>query len=122
MFNYLYQLPQNLLGLLVIFFSKAKEKNGIYYTTYRFGVSLGKYIIVYKYCNDTSIQHEKGHQVQSKRLGWLYLIVIGLPSAIRNLYDRKFHKNWSYTRREIWYYSHFPEKQADKYGGVRRNW
>lgn len=77
---YIWQLPQNIVGLFVVFFSRAKKNNDIYLTDYYFGVSLGKYIILDKYCSETDIKHEKGHQRQSLYLGWLYLLVIGLPS------------------------------------------
>lgn len=109
---YIWQLPQNLLGLAIIFFSKAKSDFGRVYTTHhRFGVSLGKYIIVYRYCNLKTVQHERGHQKQSLYLGWLYLPVIGLPSAIGNILHRfiKFD-----------YYKQPWEGWADKLGGVKR--
>ena len=41
---------------------------------------------------------------------WLYLIVIGIPSAARNLWDRIAHSEWDYADRIKWYYSSFPEK------------
>lgn len=122
---YIWQLPQNLLGLLVIFFSKAKktEWNGIvcYKTDYVFGVSLGKYIILDRWSTITDILHEYGHQKQSLILGWLYLPIIGITSAVfNNLWDRLAHKDWSTTDRYDWYYARFPEQWADKLGGVKR--
>lgn len=122
---YLWQLPQNLLGLLVIHLIKANkaEWNGITYykTKYLMGVSLGQYIILYKFSPNDSILHEYGHTKQSLFLGWLYLPVVGIPSAIfNNLWDRLAHQDWTYTERELWYYQRFPEKWADKLGGVRR--
>lgn len=123
---YLWQLPQNLLGLLVILFTKAEKTNAFYYRTgrYRFGVSLGKYIIFGavsdRYVKWQSVKHEQGHQKQSLYLGWLYLLVIGLPSAIGNIYDRIAHKYWSYEESEKWYYSQPWEAWADKLGGVER--
>ena len=87
---FLWQLPQNLLGLLVIFVTQAKYMNkGCWVTTKgRFGVSLGKYIIFGQVVNDTSFKHEQGHQKQSLYLGWLYLLVIGLPSVTGNILNR----------------------------------
>lgn len=119
---WIWQLPQNILGIIVILFSKARKDYiwEVYMTSCGFGVSLGSYIILCNTCSFTDVKHERGHQEQSKRWGWLYLIVIGLPSALRNLYDQFFHRDWSYKEREIWYYSHFPEKQADTLGGVKR--
>ena len=52
--------------------------------------------------------------------GPLYLLIIGLPSAIRNIYDRIAHRNWSVVDRTYWYYEGFPEKWADELGGVVR--
>ena len=53
-------------------------------------------------------------------LGIMYLLIIGMSSFLRNIYDRIFHKKWLLTDRMTWYYSGFPEKQADKLGGVER--
>ena len=126
---YLHQLPQNLLGLLVILFTRAKY-NDISYKKdenfwiskhFSFGVSLGNYIIFgNRPVSWVSLKHEQGHRIQSRRLGWLYLIVIGIPSAARNLWDRIAHSEWDYADRIKWYYSSFPEKQADELGGVNR--
>lgn len=63
---YIWQLPQNLLGLLVIFFSKAEKSSifeNVYYTNFYFGVSLGKYIILEKKSDLTDIGYEQGHQI-----------------------------------------------------------
>ena len=77
------------------------------------GVSLGKYIIFDSACKVSPIDynHEKGHQKQSLYLGWLYLIVIGIPSGIHNLINRKCKCN---------YYHFWTEAWADKLGGVER--
>lgn len=125
---FVWQLPQNLLGLLVIFFTGAsKSKDGDFWVTAKgcFGVSLGSFIIFGSFydrrdIDERSIKHEQGHQKQSLYLGWLYLFVIGVPSICRNLWDRIAHTNWSHWKREQWYYNGFPEKQADKLGGVIR--
>lgn len=119
---YLWQLPQNILGLLVIFFTQAKHAVDIWCTyKYRFGVSLGSYIIFGgAWYTETDIKHEKGHQKQSQYLGVLYLFVIGIPSAIGNIYDRKAHGNWTSEERRKWYYSLPWEAWADRLGGVER--
>jgi hypothetical protein len=50
------------------------------------------------------------------------VIVIGIPSAVfNNLWDRLVHKKWPSTDRLKWYYNRYPEKWADKLGGVTRN-
>ena len=119
---YLWQLPQNLVGLLVILFSKAKHNKSfdIWETKCNFGVSLGNYIILNECCGGNDIKHERGHQKQSLYLGWLYLLLIGLLSAAGNIWDRVFHKKWYYVVRLYWYYRQPWEAWADKLGGVKR--
>ncbi|MBR6136075.1 MAG: hypothetical protein IKQ22_06290 [Clostridia bacterium] len=127
---WLWQLPQNILGLLVILVTNAKY-NDISYDEVdnfwwakkgkRFGVSLGNYIIFGPgpVAHD-SFKHEQGHQRQSLYLGPLYLLLIGLPSITGNIYDTIAHRNWSYLAREEWYYKQPWEAWADKLGGVER--
>lgn len=120
---YLWQLPQNLLGLIVLMFTGATllENEQCWYTRVsKFGVSLGSYIIFGGSFNHNDLQHERGHQKQSLYLGWLYLLIIGLPSALGNLYDRIAHKSWSYKESEKWYYAQPWEAWADRLGGVER--
>ena len=118
---YLWQLPQNILGLVVILFSRAwSSYRGVWWTKYKFGVSLGNYIIINCKCSFRDIKHEQGHRKQSLYLGWLYLILIGIPSALGNLWDRIAHKNWVSWEREAWYYSLPWEAWADRLGGVAR--
>ena len=91
----------------------------IFSTSYRFGVSLGKYIIVhFSDCDPFTIKHEYGHTEQAKRLGWLYLILIGIPSAIGNIYDRIAHKKWTEYKRKMWYYKQPWEAWANKLAGI----
>lgn len=95
-FSYLWQLPQNLCGLFYRNINKnnriAEVENGdsrsvsakVYLQRHSGGVTLGKYIFIcqdYK-DKDIVIKHECGHVKQSKILGPLYLIVIGLPSIL----------------------------------------
>lgn len=123
--KYVWQLPQNLLGLAVIFFSKAKANTnfrGIYITQHRFGVSLGDYIIINQNSLDNcdTILHERGHQKQSLYLGWLYLFTIGILSGGFNLFMQLFLGFLSVEKR-IYIYYHMPwEYWADKLGGVNR--
>ena len=118
---WIWQLPQNILGILVILFTKAKkdEWDGITYYNGKLsgGVSLGNYIIIdRRYYNDVRTpHHEHGHQKQSQYLGWLYLIIIGIPSGLGNLIFRI-----PYIRMRYDYYSQPWEKWADKLGGVQR--
>lgn len=121
---WLWQLPQNILGLLVIAITRAKKtEDGIWICGYLFdsAISLGDYIIFQKYrVTGNAIKHEKGHQKQSRMYGWFYILIVGLPSITRNIWDRIMHRNWTTSRRVTWYYGGFPESQADKLGGVAR--
>ena len=137
--KWVWQLPQNLIGFLLTRKYKYKSTrcmnkdvaNGkwisVYYKSFfRSGVSLGDYIILdYWYCGKACstqiIAHEYGHSKQSLILGWFYLLLIGLPSFISNIWDRLFHKKWTIDQREKWYYSRYPENWADKLGGVLRD-
>ena len=89
------------------------------------GVSLGDYIILDTFYIGKTVEniilHEHGHQLQSKKLGWLYPPLVGLPSICRNVWDRLIHKKWTKERRTKWYYSGYPERWADKLGGVVRD-
>ena len=69
---------------------------------------------------EDGMKHEYGHTIQSRILGPFYLIIIGLPSLIGNIYDQIAHKNWSLKDSCIWYYNQPWEKWADKLGGVDR--
>lgn len=123
---YIWQIPQNLLGLILILFMRGKmyaEKEGRkFYHTPKMpsGISLGNYIILWRERYDNSFYHEYGHSRQSRMLGPLYLIIIGLPSILGNIFDRLAHKKWNYTDRLRWYYSQPWEKWADKLGNVQR--
>jgi hypothetical protein len=87
--------------------------------------SLGKYICIVNSKNPVTfekcIKHEAlGHVQQSKYWKRLYLPVIGLPSVMRNLWNRVAHKNWPPEKKSQWYFSGWPENDADKRGGVKR--
>lgn len=127
---FLWQLPQNILGLLVIFFTGAHKTafKGEWVASKfpHFGVSLGNYIIFGGAGGSVeSLKHEQGHQKQSMYLGPLYLILIGLPSIIGNIVSRI---EWTFSSkdREVakrivkWYYKQPWEAWADKLGGVVR--
>ena len=114
---FLWQLPQNILALIVLLVNyRSKVKHEDYYTVKYLcnrGISLGNYILFD--CDgvitNKAIKHKKGHQKQSVYLGWLYLLVIGLPSVIGNVLHRfiKFD-----------YYSQPWEAWADRLGNVNR--
>ena len=130
-FLFLWQLPQNLIGVIVCIITNPKiitcnigGKEYYYFLAQRlrggWGVSLGNFMIFgYKPMTD-SIKHENGHQKQSLYLGWLYLIIIGIPSFFGSVLNILFHRNW--TMRDIydWYYGLLWERWADMLGGVKR--
>jgi hypothetical protein len=145
---FFWQFPQNLLGFILKIILKAKKKilkteiktpmeeQGFYmkksidipYYEYEkegflSGVSLGRYILLpANSCDEITIRHEYGHQIQSQKLGIFYLLTVGIVSAVfNNLWDRIFHKNWTTKKRYVWYYSRWPENWADRLGNVIRN-
>lgn len=121
---YLWQLPQNLIGLIL--YIKYRNKSNIEYCNdiiilkYNKGkngaISLGKYIIIFSNYKDMNkiIKHEYGHTIQSKLLGPFYLLIIGLPSIIWNLGFKKYRKKHNKS-----YYDFYTEKWANKLGGVK---
>lgn len=111
--SYLWQLPQNLLalGLLLRGYDDVFPYKGamVYTCTWLDGgVSLGKYILL-NTPTTVDLCHEYGHYRQSKMLGPLYLLVVGLWSAIRMQF--RLYKDGEY-------YNGYPEKWADRLGGV----
>ena len=89
--NYVWQLPQNLLGMLykdcisddiITRVNYDATDYECYLTRNGGGVTLGRYIFINQNYTDLSnvILHEIGHTKQSRILGPLYLIIIGIPS------------------------------------------
>ena len=130
---YLWQLPQNLLGLILLLFVREdsrltyKDQTIIICNDFPSGISLGNIVVLRTYpfskYHWNSVRHEYGHCLQSRKLGWLYLIVIGLPSLLGNIWDRIAHTEkhgWSYMDSYIWYYNQPWEKWADELGEVKR--
>ena len=119
-FLFLHQLPQNILGFILVKLLKAETMyvniNGFfipfYFVNQNIRVSLGDYIIVHKNDHsDKTLLHEYGHHLQSLKLGWLYLFVIGIPSFIGCCI---------YYLKQFDYFNLPWEKWADKLGGVVR--
>lgn len=82
----------------------------------RGGISLGKYIFVNRWSLKNTCDHEWGHTRQSRYLGPLYLLVIGLPSICW----AGFIYGKIVKRTTNGYYKLYCEKWADKLGGVKR--
>ena len=107
---FFWQLPQNILGYIICLLTGSvydSERRLCYWKKHS-GLSLAYFIFVNENASDFTVKHEEGHQVQSKMLGPLYLLVIGLPSLIWCcLKTLGFFKNKSY----YWFYT---EKWANK--------
>lgn len=124
---YAWQLPQNLLGLLVLAFvgvnvpydvrgKRIRWPSSFIYFSDRMsgGISLGQYVILSaRYVLDINAwYHERGHHLQSIILGPLYLLVIGIPSLL--------WAAWWNPKRSRDYHWFYTESWADKLGGVER--
>ena len=110
---FIWQLPQNILAILI--FPFLGKKKIICYRNYCLcfscskmtgGISLGGFAYVGPDLDKYSISHEvDGHTVQSKLLGPLYLIIVGIPSFVWcNIINREKYPN---------YYVFFTEKWAN---------
>lgn len=115
-FTWIWCFPQQLAGLIVRLITKARKVDDHYEYDVKSGsVSLGTFIFLCPshWYDEETLKHEQGHTKQSYILGWLYLIVIGLPSLIWCCcfegYRRKHNKS---------YYDFYPEAWANKLGGV----
>ena len=116
---FIWQLPQHLLAILYIGYLvmmckdlgvDSRYKQAIVIPcVMRGAVTLGCYVFVglnseYK----KTVKHELGHTIQSKILGPLYLIVIGIPSitycGLRRIFPSLRKKN---------YYDFYTEKLAN---------
>lgn len=124
--DWVWQLPQNLCGIIWKSVKKGSiitkvtnedlrevEAEAYLMRKAAGAVTLGKYVFIdQSYTNKTYvIKHECGHVKQSKILGPLYLIVIGLPSIIWAATHNYIAPNKSY----YWFYT---EKYANKLMGI----
>lgn len=115
---WLWCLPQNIVGLIVKKVTGAKRVGDHYEYNVKSGsVSLGNYIFLCPshWNSEVMLKHEQGHQKQSLYLGWLYLLVIALPSLIwAGCFNEYREKN------NISYYSFYTEDWANKIAGIGR--
>lgn len=118
--SYLWQLPQHFLAviILLIYIKDVRQiktyKHCVVININKFaGVSLGIFIFLNNsnFANDRIVKHEYGHSLQSLLLGWLYLIVIGIPSYLNHL---KWKNNPQLKVED--YYKQYPERWADIWG------
>ena len=141
---FIWQLPQNIIGvILFLILRKWITKGDIYYFLkrdnkedsieyYKYigddykirkylvvnkknfnSISLGDFVFLRSF-DLLTVLHEYGHQKQSKKLGFLYLILVSFPSIACNIYDKIFHRKWSDEKRIEWYYKLPWEKNANK--------
>lgn len=115
-FTWIWCFPQMLIGLIIRIATRAEHHGDHYRYNFTQGsVSLGTYIFLCPshWDDEETLKHEQGHTKQSYILGWLYLIVVGLPSLIWcccfDNYRRKHNKS---------YYEFYTEAWANKLGGV----
>lgn len=118
---WLWQFPQNILGLCLLLILKGETKHKLgnirFYYLKKFpgGITLGEYIIIG--VNDNIvIRHEFGHIKQSRYLGPLYLIIIGIPSIIHAWLNDYIKCCKKHPEK---YYHFYTEKLANKLGGVK---
>ena len=136
--NWVWQFPQMLLGKILIRLTKAektvfKTSNGreiVYYLFERntafnrfiSGIGLVDILLHSGNNDELAILHEYGHTLQSRYLGWLYLPVVGVYSAVFcSLWDGALHKSWNVYDRLYWYFlTRWTERWADRLGNVER--
>lgn len=119
---FVWQLPQNLLGLLFLLFTRGEKKHylsGIrlyYQDSFPGGITLGEYILLGS-CQAETVRHEYGHVLQSRIFGPLYLLVVGLPSVMHAWLNGYIG---CCKRHEEGYHHFYTESWADRLGGVER--
>ena len=127
----LWELPQNIIGaFLFIFFGvfsdsvifDEDDSLEMYSPMMRGAISLGVFqIYADKYLGsrvkyvELVRKHEEGHRKQSKMLGPLYIIVIGLLSLVWSALHSSVRRLGT-----VDYFSFYTERWADRLGGVKR--
>jgi hypothetical protein len=119
-----WELPQTILALFVWGFHEWSSRTQIRkwsWTVYCIsstfsGMCLGRFIFINTAgVKENTKDHEYGHSLQSLMLGPLYLLVVGVPSFFLSYITQVFRAD------VLDYYNRFPEKWADKLGGIERN-
>ena len=120
---WIWQLPQNLVALVMLLVLQGETKHRLgsirfyFLRTFPGGITLGEYIIVGTKQNLT-VRHEFGHVLQSRYLGPLYLLVIGLPSLLHAWLNGVIG---CCDRHPEGYYHFWTEKWADRLAAINRN-
>ena len=116
---FIWQILQNLIGIGFWVYFKLRgnietivrnKYSRVYRSKYMAGgISLGNFAFVSNNLakKETAVRHEQGHMHDSKTMGPLYLLIIGLPSLLNAAFD--------FTE---CYYSFYPEARANRFGGV----
>lgn len=117
---YIWQLPQNILGLIFMVFLRdkkliLKQDNVSFYTAKNMkgGISLGMYVFL-SHASMIKIpvyNHEYGHCLQSRKLGWFYIFPVGLCSLMAASMAQPCSVSCTYYRQ-------WTEKWANKLGGI----
>ncbi len=114
-----WELPQTLVGLIVFLtttsYAVKSKRTSFYRRVKGFGVSLGGFIFFDDSYDPWVPYHETGHAIQSRILGPLYLLLVGLPSLLFNILTQMKVFN------VLTYYTRYPENWADLLGGVKRD-
>lgn len=111
---WLWQFPQNILAICIegilceAAYREGKiDGNTLIYNYVLPTMSLGNYIFVNGMSSNTAIKHSHGHSKQSRILGPLYLVVIGIPSLLHLIVYNicsKIGFSWDYYKfyTELW--------------------
>jgi len=110
---FILEFPQNLIGfLLSILFSHCDKFNykgiTVFHIKGNWGAfSLFRYVFADDSCfiNSEIIKHEYGHSLQSRKLLFLFIFIIAIPSLIH-----------AYLHKKGNYYSFYTEQWASKLG------
>jgi len=115
---WVWQLPQHIAAAILhailrkkILTVRSIREDGCLFgiENWPYGIALGRYIFLDVQMS-SSVLHEYGHCLQSKMLGPLYLIVVGIPSMTMNLLTR------AKILKVETYYKRWPESWAEKLG------
>lgn len=120
---WIWQFPQNLIALLLLLILRGEKRHALgtirfyYLSSFPGGITLGEYIIM-ETKGELTVRHEYGHVLQSRMLGPLYLLVIGLPSLVHAFLNGYIG---CCERAEEGYYHFYTERWANRLGGLDEN-